>query len=74
MTGNRGLMIAMPLLDHRALAGLSLRKLAERCGIHHTTLWRLEHGRAGASPETVRKLGAVLGEAFVERAMRGYRP
>ena len=35
---------------------LSLRELEERSGVSYNTIWRLEDGRQGAHPRTVRKL------------------
>jgi HTH-type transcriptional regulator, competence development regulator len=40
---------------------LSLRELEERSGISYNTIWRLEDGRQGAHPRTVRKLAQALG-------------
>ena len=40
---------------------LSLRELEERSGVSYNTIWRIEDGRQGAHPRTVRKLAAALG-------------
>jgi transcriptional regulator with XRE-family HTH domain len=40
---------------------LSLRELEERSGVSYNTIWRIEDGRQGAHPRTVRKLAEVLG-------------
>ena len=40
---------------------LSLRELEERSGVSYNTIWRLEDGRQGAHPRTLRKLAAALG-------------
>ena len=40
---------------------LSLRELEERSGVSYTTIWRIEDGRQGAHPRTVRKLAEALG-------------
>jgi transcriptional regulator with XRE-family HTH domain len=40
---------------------LSLRELEERSGVSYNTIWRLEDGRQGAHPRTVRKLADGLG-------------
>ena len=40
---------------------LSLRELEERSGVSHNTIWRLEDGRQGAHPRTIRKLADALG-------------
>ncbi len=40
---------------------LSLRELEERSGVSYNTIWRLEDGRQGAHPKTVRKSAEALG-------------
>lgn len=40
---------------------LSLRELEERSGVSYNTIWRLEDGRQGAHPKTIRKLAEALG-------------
>jgi transcriptional regulator with XRE-family HTH domain len=40
---------------------LSLRELEERSGITYATIWRIEDGRQGAHPRTIRKLAEALG-------------
>lgn len=40
---------------------LSMRELEERSGVSHNTIWRIESGRQGAHPRTVRKLAEALG-------------
>ena len=40
---------------------LSLRDLEERSGVSYNTIWRIEDGRQGAHPKTVRKLAEALG-------------
>jgi DNA-binding Xre family transcriptional regulator len=40
---------------------LSLRELEERSGVSYNTIWRIEDGRQGAHPRTVRKLANALG-------------
>ena len=40
---------------------LSLRELEERSGVSYNTIWRLEDGRQGAHPKTLRKLADALG-------------
>ena len=39
---------------------LSLRELGEG-GVSYNTIWRIEDGRQGAHPRTVRKLAEALG-------------
>ncbi len=40
---------------------LTLHELEERSGVSYNTIWRLEKGRSGAHPSTIRKLAAALG-------------
>jgi transcriptional regulator with XRE-family HTH domain len=40
---------------------LSLRELEERSGVSYNTIWRIEDGRQGAHPRTVRELAVALG-------------
>jgi transcriptional regulator with XRE-family HTH domain len=40
---------------------LSLRELEEKSGVSYNTIWRLEDGRQGAHPKTVRRLAEALG-------------
>ena len=40
---------------------LSLRELEARSGVSYNTIWRLEDGRQGAHPCTIRKLAEALG-------------
>lgn len=40
---------------------LSMRDLQERSGVSHNTIWRIESGRQGAHPRTIRKLAQALG-------------
>jgi transcriptional regulator with XRE-family HTH domain len=40
---------------------LSLRELEQRSGVSYNTIWRIEDGRQGAHPRTVRKLADALG-------------
>ena len=35
---------------------LSLRELEEKSGVSYNTIWRIEDGRQGAHPRTIRKL------------------
>jgi transcriptional regulator with XRE-family HTH domain len=39
---------------------MTLRELQEKSGVAHKTIWRLENGRGGAQPRTIRKLAAAL--------------
>jgi transcriptional regulator with XRE-family HTH domain len=40
---------------------LSLRDLEDKSGVSYNTIWRLEDGRQGAHPRTIRKLAEALG-------------
>ena len=40
---------------------LSLRELEAKSGVSYNTIWRLEDGRQGAHPRTIRKLADALG-------------
>ena len=40
---------------------LSLRELEGMSGVSYNTIWRIEDGRQGAHPRTVRKLAEALG-------------
>lgn len=40
---------------------LSLRDLEKKSGVSYNTIWRLEDGRQGAHPRTIRKLANALG-------------
>ena len=40
---------------------LSLRELEERSGVSYNTIWRIEDGRQGAHPRTIRRLAEALG-------------
>jgi predicted transcriptional regulator len=40
---------------------LSMRELEELSGVSHNTIWRIESGRQGAHPRTIRKLAEALG-------------
>ena len=40
--------------------GLSQRALAQRAGLSHTSIWKIERG-GGANPATLKKLADVLG-------------
>jgi transcriptional regulator with XRE-family HTH domain len=39
---------------------LSLRELEERSGVSYNTIWRIEDGRQGAHPRTIRRLAEAL--------------
>ncbi len=39
---------------------LTLHELEEVSGVSYNTIWRLENGKTGAQPRTVRKLAEAL--------------
>ena len=45
---------------------LSMRELEEMSGVSYNTIWRLETGKTGAQPRTIRKLAEALGVDPVE--------
>ena len=49
---------------------LSLRELEERSGVSSNTIWRIEDGRQGAHPRTIRKLAVAL-EVAPSELIRG---
>src|SRR5215218_6029575 len=51
---------------------LSLRELEERSGVSYNTIWRIEDGRQGAHPRTVRKLAEALGVQPSELIREGW--
>ena len=38
-----------------------MRELEELSGVSHNTIWRIESGRQGAHPRTIRRLDEALG-------------
>ena len=50
---------------------LSLRELEEVSGVSYNTIWRLEDGRQGAHPRTIRKLAEALGVEASELLKEG---
>ena len=51
---------------------LSLRELEERSGVSYNTIWRIEDGRQGAHPRTIRKLAEALGVEPAELLKEGW--
>ncbi len=51
---------------------LSLRELEKRSGVSYNTIWRIEDGRQGAHPRTLRKLAEALGVAPSELLKRAH--
>ena len=49
------------LRELRQRSVLTLRELEARSGVAYNTIWRLENGKTGAQPRTIRKLAAALG-------------
>lgn len=54
-------MNGMRLKELREERVLSLRELGEKSGVSYNTIWRIEAGRQGAHPRTIRKLAETLG-------------
>jgi transcriptional regulator with XRE-family HTH domain len=48
------------LRELRRERALALRELEEISGVSLNTIWRIEAGRQGAHPSTIRKLAAAL--------------
>lgn len=61
----------MKLRELRERRALSLRELSELSGVNYNAIWRIEVGRTGAQPRTVRKLAAALGVEPHELMRRG---
>ena len=51
----------MRLRELRERQALSLRELSELSGVNYNSIWRIEAGRTGAKPKTVRRLADALG-------------
>jgi transcriptional regulator with XRE-family HTH domain len=49
------------LRELRRERALALRELGELSGVSLQTIWRIEAGRQGAHPRTIRKLAQALG-------------
>jgi HTH-type transcriptional regulator, competence development regulator len=47
-----------------------MRELEERSGVSYHTIWRLENGKSGAHPRTLRRLAEALGVDSQELVMR----
>jgi len=51
----------MKLRNLRERRALSLRELSDLSGVSYNAIWRIEVGRTGAQPRTVRRLAEALG-------------
>jgi len=40
---------------------LSMRELEDMSGVSYNTIWRLETGKTGAQPRTIRRIADALG-------------
>lgn len=49
------------LRELRRQSVLSIRELEEASGVSYNTIWRLETGKTGAQPRTIRKIAKALG-------------
>lgn len=61
----------MKLRELRERQALSLRELSELSGVSYNAIWRIEVGRTGAQPRTVRKLAGALGVEPSELLTKG---
>ena len=59
------------LRELRERRALSLRELSALSGVNYNSIWRIEAGRTGAQPRTVRQLAAALGVEPEELVKRG---
>ena len=50
----------MKLRHLRECRSLSLRELSNLSGVNYNAIWRIEVGRTGAQPRTVRRLAEAL--------------
>jgi transcriptional regulator with XRE-family HTH domain len=51
----------MKLQELRRQALMTQHDLEEASGVSRDTIWRLEKGKTGAQPRTIKKLAAALG-------------
>ncbi|MDP9454418.1 MAG: helix-turn-helix domain-containing protein [Actinomycetota bacterium] len=51
------------LRELRERGALSLRELSDLSGVNYNAIWRIEVGRTGAQPRTMRRLAEALGVA-----------
>ena len=56
------------LRELRRTRVLSMRELEELSGVSYNTIWRLETGRTGAQPRTIRRIAGALGVEPGQRA------
>jgi transcriptional regulator with XRE-family HTH domain len=56
----------------REQQALSLRELSDLSGVSYNAIWRIEVGRTGAKPRTIRRLAEALGIEPVQ-LMKGER-
>ena len=61
----------MRIRELRERQALSLRELSELSGVNYNSIWRIEAGRTGAKPRTVRKLASALGVEPYELLVQG---
>lgn len=58
----------------RKRRALTLQELGDAAGVSYNSVWRLEHGKHGARPSTLRKLAEALNvpvEELVEEEVAG---
>ena len=51
----------MKLRNLRECRALSIRELSDLSGVNYNAIWRIEVGRTGAQPRTIRRLAQALG-------------
>jgi transcriptional regulator with XRE-family HTH domain len=51
----------MKLRHLRERRSFSLRELSDLSGVNYNAIWRIEVGRTGAQPRTLRRLAEALG-------------
>ena len=62
MGNNKSMEVdAVRLRQLRERRALSLRELSSLSGVNFNSIWRIEAGRTGAKPRTVRRLATALG-------------
>lgn len=68
-TGSGSKVIGSLIRDHREEEGWSVTDLAEKSGLHPTTIGKLEAGNRGLGFKTFCKLAALMDPAFADRVI-----
>jgi DNA-binding XRE family transcriptional regulator len=61
VTAPTGLALGQKIADLRTLRRLSRAELAQRAGVHYSTIYKLEHGHVKPTMATLRALDTVFG-------------